>query len=188
MYPHHLHTPDRPLPATVPAGSPAGKQLVEVILLHEELTHNIEADIRRIEKARKLEESPILADNGSDDYSLCRLIDQAVNHVVARCRAYLLLPSPFVRRISTNHTHNWEEKNILLALPHNWAPHNIDALRDAVHNYIVKNVEYQLLAQTLPQDATTMLCQQQATDSYNEINALINSRLGGVHIKPTIFG
>lgn len=160
---------------------------MEIILLHEELTHDIEADIRRIEKARKLED-PILADNGSDDYSLCRYIDRAVNRVVSRCQAYLMLPSPFVRRISTNHTHSWEEKNILLSLPINWAPHNIDPLRDAVHNYIVKDVEYQLLAQALPQDATTMLCQQQATDSYNEINALINSRLGGVHIKPTIFG
>lgn len=185
MYPHHLHTPERQRP--VSSGLPAGKQLVEVILLHEELTHDIEADIRRIEKARKLED-PILADNGSDDYLLCRYIDQAVNRVVTRCQAYLLLPSPFVRRISTNHTHNWEEKNIMLALPHNWAPHNIEPLRDAIHNYIVKNVEYQLLAQALPQDATTLLCQQQSTDSYNEINALINSRLGGVHTHPTIFG
>ena len=87
MYPHHLHNSDRPCPVTgVKAGFP---QRVEVILLHEELRHDIEADLTAIERQRKLE-TPILASDGKDDYRLARNIDTAVNKVVKRCTAYLM--------------------------------------------------------------------------------------------------
>lgn len=185
-YPAHLHT-DRPLPPVVDAVPHQGKQLIEIILLKDELLHDIQSDIVRVEKSRKLE-VPVLTNEDADGYDLNRKIDNYVNKAVSRMQAYLLLPSPFVHRISTNHTRLWEETSIYLALPHNWAPHCIDPLRDAVHNYIVKSVEYELMAVVLPNDPYTAICNNDADRAYNDINALINTRLGPTRIHPTPFG
>lgn len=188
-YPHHLHDKPRPaIPDTVPAALAAGKQLIEIILLKSELTHDIESDIARIERARKLEETPILTNNETDDYTLRRQMDAAINKVVSRCQAYLLLPSPFVHRVSVNHAKEWEEKSIWLGLPQNWPPHLIDALRSVIHDYIVKSVEFSLLAVALPQDAYTSLCNTQALDYYDDINVMLNTRLGPSLIHPTFLG
>lgn len=188
MYPHHLHTPDRPVCCNTIAAQRQHKHVVELILLYSELRHDIDADILRVERQRHLEETPVISNNDTDSYIIKRYIDNAVNKVVSRCQAYLLLPSPYVRRISTDHTHSWEEKNIMLALPHNWPPHNIDALRDACHNFIVKSVEYMLLSSALPHDAYTALCKQQADDFYDDINVNINARLHASLIQPTFLG
>jgi len=183
MYPHHLHT-GRPFPKEVIACPRRDKQVIEVIILKPEIVHDIEADITQLERQRNLE-SPIITDG---DYTVRRQIDRALNQCVSRMQAYLLLPSPFVRSISTNHAGDWDEKNIFLALPHNWPPHCIDPLRDAVHNYIVKSVEYNVLLAPLTNDPYTAMCRQEAEESYNEINALINSRLGPMNIHPSFLG
>lgn len=183
MYPHHLHREPRPLCCDIV--TPNNKQLIEIILLYSEIVRDIETDFHRLERQRSLT-VPILDDGGADDYTLRRDIDTAVGEAVARMTAYLLLPSPFVRRISTNHAHEWEEKNIYLAMPPNWALYDINPLRDAVHNYIVKSVEYTILAVALPQDAYTALCHQQAADYYDDINVRISARVGPT-IYPTTF-
>jgi hypothetical protein len=186
MYPHHLHT-GRRFPKEVIACPRQDRQVVEIIILKEEITHDIEADITRLEKQRNLEK-PILSGNESDAYTVRRQTDRALNQCVSRMQAYLLLPSPFVRHISTNHAGDWEEKNIFLAFPHNWPPHCIEPLRDAVHTYIVKSVEYNILLIAMTNDPYTAMCQQEADKAYNDINALINSRLGPMNIHPTFLG
>ncbi len=186
MYPHHLHNQKRP--TVREAVAPRGYQLVEIILLYAELKHDIETDIHRLERMRKMMDTPILSPDGSDDYTLAREIDNAINKAVSLMTAYMVLPSPFVRRISTNHAHSWEEKNIFVALPGNWPMHNIDPLRDAVHGFAVKSVEVALLAVALPDDSYTAICQQQAYTQYNAINSLISARLGAIEIHPTPFG
>ena len=56
---------------------------------------------------------------------------------MARCQAYLMLPSPYAHRVSADHAYGWEEKSIYLAMPSGWPPHCLEPLRDAVHNFIV---------------------------------------------------
>ena len=183
-YPHDFHNQERCLPDGV-LNPRHGKQLVEIILLYPELTHDIERDVQQIEKSRKLE-SPMLS--GNDDYMLQREIDTALNQAVARMQAYLLLPSPFVRRISTDHAGRWEEKNVFLGLPHNWPPHLIDPLRDAVHNFIVHSVVLYLMQLNLPNDPYAVICEQKKERAYNDINNHINARFGPMHIHPTFLG
>ena len=188
MYPHYLHTQSdsRFFPKEVACLPHQDKQRIEVIFLKEEIMHDIEAGIRLIEKSRSEEAPAILDKDGKDDYLLSRYIDTAINQAVARCRAYLLLPSPYVHRISTNHTHDWEEKSIYLAFPMTWPPHCIAPLRDAIHNYIVERAQQLFLAKI--DVKLSEVCDIQATTYYNEINALLNTRLGGVHIQPTFLG
>lgn len=188
MYPHHLHTQSdsRFFPEGVARIPHQGKQRIEVIFLKEEITHDIDAGIHLLEKGRDADSQPILDKDGKDDYLMARYIDTAINQAVARCRAYLLCPSPYVHRISTNHVGGWEEKSIYLAFPMNWPPHCIDPLRDAIHNYVVERAQQLFLAKV---DAKlSEVCDIQATQYYNEINALLNTRLGGVHIQPTFLG
>ena len=187
MYPHHLHNSPRPKCPEYRCNAEQ-KQLVEVIILKEELIHDIQADIRRVERARNLEEKPILSENGQDDYLLSRHIDTALNAAVARMQAYLLLPSPYAHRISTNHAYGWEEKSVYLALPQRWPPHLIDALRDAVHNYIVYDVEARLLQVALPEDKALDNVRTMARDCYDDINAHINARTGPAVIHPSFLG
>lgn len=186
MYPHHLHTP-----GTVHCGITAvlspGFQLLEIILLRTEIVHDIQADFSTLERTRKLE-SPILPSEDTDDYLLTRRIDDAVNSAVARLQAYLLLPSPFVSRIATDHARRWEEQSILLSLPDNWPPHLAGTLRDAVHNYVVKAAESAMLTVALPNDPYTALCLQEAERAYNDINSHVSARRGPVTPHPTIFG
>jgi len=167
---------------------PLPRQLIEIILLYQELQHDITADITRLEKSRNLQATPVLTNEDADGYTIARQIDRAVNQCVSRMQAYLLLPSPFVHRISTNHTHAWEEKSIYLAMPPNWPPHCIDPLRDAVHTYIVKSVEYNLLIVSLTNDPYTVLCKTEADQAYSDINSQLSHRLGHIEIHPTPFG
>lgn len=185
-YPHHLHRSHRPVGCGTAAAP--GMQLVEIILLKSEITHDIQAEITTIERMRKMQDTPILSNDDTDSYTISRQIDSAVNSAVSRCQAYLLLPSPSVHRISTNHIMGWEEKSMYLALPMNWPSHNIDALRDAVHNYIVKAVVFYLLSIAIPGDPYLPVCLEQRDTSYNEINRYLSSRLGGVKIHPTFLG
>ena len=187
MYPHQLHH-NRPYPDAVCQMLRQGKQYIEIILLKDEIIHDIDADTLNLEKSRKLEETPIATDE-KRMYEACRQIDRAVNAVVRKCAAYLLLPSPFVHRISTNHSKGWEEKSIYLALPHNWPPHLIDSVRDEAHNHIVKFAESQLLVSLLsPSDSYIQYLATDAEDSLDRLNAAINERLGRDIITPTPFG
>lgn len=191
MYPHHLHQSPRPCPECHSACGISRRpplNPIEIILLKEELQHDILSDIHRIERRRQLQETPILTNDEADGYTITRQIDRAISHVVTRMQAYLFLPSPYVHRISTNHAGGWEEKSIYLAMPPTWPTHCIDALRDAVHHYIVKSVEYNLLLTELSNDPLTAACLDEADNAYNEINALINARLGRTEIHPTPFG
>lgn len=188
MYPHQLHRHHRPLPPDCAmAAVRHGHQFVEIILLKEELLHDITADITRLEKARQLDQ-PILTNEDADGYTLGRQIDRAVDKAVSCMQAYLFLPSPFVHRISGNHVSQWEEKSIYLALPPNWPPHCIDPLRDAVHRYVVESVKYNILLISLSSDPYTAMCRMEADEAYNEIGSLISTRLGPVRVHPTIFG
>lgn len=181
-YPHRLHTPDRKFPDTITSAS-RKSQVIEIILLYNELTHDIERDIIALEKSRKIE---IL--DGKDDYTMRREIDTAIDEAVARMQAYLILPSAFVRRISTDHAGQWDEKNVYLGLPHNWPPHVIDPLRDAVHNYVVSSVVLYFASLYLSNDPFVTICSERKYRAYNDINAHINTRLGVTHIHPTFLG
>lgn len=187
MYPHHLHS-HRHIPDEVCYKITRGKQIIEIILLKDEIIHDIDADTLQVEKARKIEGVTVATDE-SRSYEACRYIDKAVNAVVAKCAAYLLLPSPYAHRISDNHNKGWEEKSIYLGLPHNWPPHLIDHVRDLIHDHIVKYAEAQLLAPVLsPQDSYVQSLLLDAESSLNSLNAAINSRLGPTHIHPTFLG
>ena len=197
-YPHHIHMEpsDRlnlPDLFDITAVQRREKQLVEVILLKEELLHDIEATVKQLDDTRQSTAQgssaalpPILPKGAAENYLLLRHLDAAVNQAVSRCQAYLLLPSPFVRRISTNHTHGWEEKSIFLAFPHNWPPHCVDALRDSIHNFVVERTLQRYLLRVDPKAAE--LCDLQAQGFYDEINALLNTRLGPMHLRPTFCG
>ncbi len=169
MYPHHLHH-RRPIPDI--RRVPPQMQLVEVIFLYDELIHDIEANINNIER-KGTASSPLLPNGAKSDYLIARHIDTAINQAVSRCQAYLLLPSPYVHRISTDHAHQWEEKSLYLALPPDWPPHCIDPLRDAVHNYVVYRTIQLYLAFTDPQAAAT--ADAMASDSYDDINVQISA-------------
>ena len=185
MYPHHLHN-NRLIPANIDAMPHEQKQIVEVILLRTELIHDIEAICHQLEKQRKPDEPLLLEGSTNDNYLLKRYMDTAINQAVARCQAYLLLPSPFVRRISADHVHGWEEKSIFIAMPMNWPPHCIDSLRDAIHNYIVERTLQNYLLRLDPKAAEAS--NNQAAIHHNEINALLNTRFQPETIGSTPFG
>ena len=187
MYPRELHH-NRPFPDEVCKRLRQGKQFVEIILLKDEIIHDIDADTLNLEKSRKLEETPVATDERRM-YEAFRQIDRAVNKLVRECSAYLLLPSPFVHRISTNHTKGWEEKSLYLALPHSWPPHLIDGLRDAAHNHIVRFAEAELLTPLLsPSDSYVQYCALAAQDSLNEVQSIISDRYGPIDMTGTPFG
>lgn len=187
MYPRHLHY-NRSFPDEVCRRLRQGKQYVEIILMKDEIIHDIDADTLNLEKSRKLEETPVATDERRM-YEACRQIDRAVDKLVRECSAYLLLPSPFVHRISNNHTKDWEEKSLYLAMPHNWPPHLIDSLRDAAHNHIVRFAEAELLTPILtPTDSYVQYCALAAQDSLNEVQSIISDRYGPIDMTGTPFG
>lgn len=177
MYPHHLHNHHRPHPDIRPV--PPKAQLVEVIFLRSELLHDIDANIHNLENtaAAVSAASPagtILPSGAADNYLLARYIDTAINQAVSRCQAYLILPSPYVHRISTDHAHQWEEKSLYLALPPDWPPHCIDPLRDAVHNYVVYRAMQFFL--TFADEKAAATADAMASDAYDDINVQISAR------------
>lgn len=183
-YPSTLHI-DRCVPDEVLNKPRRFPQLIEVIILKSEIMHDIESDVHRLERMRKLE-SPIITED--EGYDLNRDIDTALGEVVTRCTAYLLLPSPYAHRIANDHVQGWDEKSIFLCEPDNWPPHDIDPLRNAIHNYIVKAVELELLTLALPDDKYLHVLAQIKQDLYDDINVLLNDRLGGKQIYPTFLG
>ena len=185
MYPHHLHQ-GRCFPGEVTRRPHQGKQIIEIILLRQELMFDIIAGIHQIEKARKPEEPKLFTDEDMEKQLLARNIDTAINEVVSRCQAYLLLPSPFAHRHTTDHAYGWEEKSIYLAMPMKWPPHCIDVLRDACHNYIVERATALFLAKPAPQNA--QVCTAIADTHYDEICAQLSHRLGRIDIQPTWLG
>ncbi len=183
-YPHYLHE-EKPYRSCqfcrdyVSAHPRA--QLVEIILLKEEFYHDIDAETYQIQKMRTAENGvqtdklPLSTDS-KGRYLIDRYIDRYVSQAVSRLTAYLALPSPFAHRIANNHAKEWEEKSIYVALPYDWPIHRIEPLRDAVHQLIVKGVEYQLLAVALPRDPYTVLCHEMMEDADADITAHVNAR------------
>lgn len=186
MYPHHIHK-ERLIPSDICNLIQKDKQVIEIVLLKEELLRDVEADVHRIQRMRHMEETPIINNDG-DYYDIARDIDEALGKVVKQCCAYMLLPSPFAHRISTNHAGDWEEKSIYLGLPYNWPPTAIDSLRNAIHEYIVKSVEFELLTMSMPDDRYLPTLERKKDDQYNQINALLNERLGITPLIQTPFG
>lgn len=183
-YPHHLHQgqPYRPCPVCrdiIATKKPV--QLIEIILMKEELYHDIDTETYQVQKMRTSEKGvqastlPLSTDSTSR-YLIDRYIDKYVSQAVSRLSAYLAIPSPFAHRVANNHASQWEEKSIYVALPHDWPPHHIDPLRDAVHQLIVKGVEYQLLAVALPNDPYTVLCREMMEDADTDITIHVNAR------------
>ena len=187
-YPHHLHTPDRPCPVCRDIiAAQQNRHIVEIIILKDEVIHDVDASTLKVEKARKIEDVPIATDD-KERYSLTRTIDKAITNVLRPLSPYLLLPSPFVHSIASNHIHDWSEKDILIALPPRWPPHLIDTLRNTIHYYIVKSAEHEELLPVLPNDPYTTLCSQQADDALDDINAIVSTRLGPSLIHPSFLG
>lgn len=183
-YPHHLHQgqPYRPCPVCrdiIATKKPV--QLIEIILMKEELYHDIDTETYQVQKMRTSEKGaqastlPLSTDSTSR-YLIDRYIDKYVSQAVSRLSAYLAIPSPFAHRVANNHASQWEEKSIYVALPHDWPPHHIDPLRDAVHQLIVKGVEYQLLAVALPNDPYTVLCREMMEEADTDITIHVNAR------------
>lgn len=186
-YPHNLHH-NRPYPDAVCRILRQGIQVIEVIFMKDEIIHDIDADTLAVERSRNLADTPVATDERRL-YETCRHIDHALNDVVRKCSAYLLLPSPYAHRISTNHVKGWEEKSVYLALPHNWPPHLIGSVRDYAHDYIVKYTESRLLAPVLsPSDSYVQYLSLAADTALDDLNAAINERLGRDIITPTPFG
>ncbi len=183
-YPHHLHegTPYRDCPVCrniIATRRPV--QLIEIILMKEEFYHDIDAETLQVQKMRSAvrgfpaDKIPLSTDD-THRYLIDRYIDKYVSQAVSRLSAYLAIPSPFAHRVANNHASQWEEKSIYVALPHDWPPHHIDPLRDAVHQLIVKGVEYQLLAVALPNDPYTALCREMMEDADTDITVHVNAR------------
>lgn len=158
--------------------------MIEIIIIKQELLHDIETEIHGIERHRHLQETPIIT-NEDNRYSACRDIDTALNKVIKRCQAYHVPNN--AHHIAANHTKDWHERSIFLAIP-DWPHGNLDALRDAVHNYIVKSVVFSMLSVALPGDAYLPIVSQQRDDAYDDINVLINARNHRIVIHPTFLG
>ena len=187
MYPHRLHD-HREIPDLVCKRLRQPKQVVEIIFLKEELVHDIETDTHKIEKARKIDDLNIATDE-HDRYEVCRQIDRGINKATGKMAAYLLMPSPWLHRITNNHIKDWQEKSIYLALPHNWPGHHIDQLRDTIHDYVVKSAEAELLSPLLtPSDPYVQYLIRSAEDRLIEINSIISARFGPIDITPSPFG
>lgn len=191
-YPSQCHN-KRHIPHEIIAIPHQDKQVIEIILMKPELLHDIEAVIKQIEQQRDAsvpvgspKPAPLLSTDAADNYLIQRYIDTAVNQAVKRCSAYLLLPSPFVHRISTNHTYGWEEKSIFLAMPMQWPPHAVDALRDSIHNYIVERVVQLFLLRLDPKASEASAFQAELC--WNDINANLSARMGPIDIQPTFLG
>lgn len=163
------------------------KQVIEVIILKEEVIHSIQSNIHRFERTRGLQ-TPVLLDNEADRYNLCQLIDAALTEAVEAMQAYLMLPSPFAHRIANNHTDDWKEKGIRLAMPLNWPAHLLEPLKNAIHKFLARKTESELLSESYPNDPFTVRCEALAETHYNEINSIISDRIGPIHIHPSPFG
>ena len=190
-YPHYLHPDDGSVRSCIEARRyrRQGFQLVEIILLKDEIYHDIDAETHKIQEARnqaaanssKGEAVPVttIATDDRSRYLMDRIIDKYVSVAVRRLSAYLVLPSAFAHRIVNNHTKSWQEKSILISLPQRWPPHLLEPLRDAVHTLIVKGTEKEWLSTALsPNDAYVMLCQQEADDADADITSDVNARYG----------
>lgn len=194
MYPHHLHHQNRPFPVgcDLVAAIPPTTQRVEIILLKPELLHDIEAATAHLEKVRQANAPAgsqavcYLPDGASGSYLLSRHIDTAVNQAVARCQAYLMLPSPYAHRVSTDHAYGWEEKSIYLAMPSGWPPHCMEPLRDAVHNFIVYRALQLFLS--FSDEKAAALSESMALTAYDDINAQLSARHGPTNVHPTFLG
>lgn len=195
-YPHHLHPADGHVRhcITVPPPRRPGFQLIEIILLKDEIYHDIDAETHQLQQVRKAvaKNDADVIEFATDDmsrYLMDRYIDRYVSQAVTRLSAYLAIPSPFVHRIANNHTKDWQEKSILIALPHRWPPHLIEPLRDAVHQLIVKGTEKELLATSLgSNDAYVLMCEAAALDADADITMNINTRYGPMSAPMTPFG
>ncbi len=183
-YPHHLHQGQPYRPCDVCRDIIATKkpvQLIEIILLKDEFYHDIDTETYQVQKMRTSGKGapastlPLSTDSTSR-YLLDRYIDKYVSQAVSRLSAYLAIPSPFAHRVANNHASQWEEKSIYVALPNDWPPHRIEPLRDAVHQLIVKGVEYQLLAVALPNDPYTALCHEMMEEADADITVHVNAR------------
>lgn len=150
-------------------------QLIEVIVLKDELYHDIDAETLQVQRMRKMTDLPLSTDD-SGRYLVDRYIDKYVNRAVGKLTAYLAIPSPFVQRIANDHTKAWQEKSILVALPKTWTPHRLWPLCDAVHQLVVKGTEFELLAVALPNDSYTLLCKDMVEEAENEIAVQVNAR------------
>jgi hypothetical protein len=161
---------------------------VEIILLKNEIIHAVQSDIQRFERTRKMQDAPVLLDNEADRYTMCGYIDEAVNEAVRIMQAYLMVPSSFSHRVTNNHTDDWDEISIRLAMPINWPPHLLDSLKNAVHKFVVRKAEYSLLSVNVPEDPFTIMCERFADTHYNEIESIISDRIGPIHTSPMPLG
>lgn len=195
-YPHHLHPAGGHVRHCITVAPPRrpGFQLIEIILLKDEIYHDIDAETHQLQQARQAaaKNDADVVEFATDDtsrYLMDRYIDRYVSMAVKLLSAYLAIPSPFVHRIANNHTKDWQEKSILISLPQRWPPHLIEPLRDAVHQLIVKGTEKELLATSLgPNDAYVLMCEAAAEDADTDITVNINTRYGPMSAPMKPFG
>lgn len=157
-----------------------------IILIKAELYHDIDDDTRQLQVFRKLIDIPISTDERYR-YIIDRYIDRAVNHVTTRLSPYIATDKP--HRIVNNHTAPWEEHNIYIVMPKKWPADCIDHLKDAIHTYIVRMVEAEVLSLSIgPQDPLVQQYRMDAENADNEVVSIINRRIGPLTAPFTPFG
>jgi hypothetical protein len=162
--------------------------IAEIIIFKQEITHDIEADVRQLERMRKLTDTPILTNDDADRYSLNTQIDLALSIAISRLQAYVISTPCHSHQVAHDHTTDWDEKKITLDMPFSWPQHLLEPLKNAVHRFIVKTALHNFLRVALPQDPYTTLSLDEANEASNRINSLISDRLGPIKIHPTPFG
>lgn len=185
-YPHHLHPAGGSVRCCItPPPRRPGFQLIEIILLKNEIYHDIDEETHILQQTlgkalpAGAQEITTIATDDTSRYLMDRYIDRCVSQAVSLLSPYLAIPSPFAHRIANNHTKSWQEKSILLSLPKRWPPHLIEPLRDAVHRLIVKGTEKEILSPVLgPAGSYVRLCEQEAEDAAADISVNINTRYG----------
>lgn len=157
----------------------------DIIIIKQELYHDIDDDTRQLQVIRKLIEVPVSTDE-RHRYIIDRYIERAINHVQTRLAAYLATDRP--HHIANNHVKKWTERHIFLAMPAAWPPENLDHLKDVIHTYIVRITEAEVLSLFIgSNDPLVQQYRMDAQDAENEVVSIANRRLGPLHAQLSPF-
>lgn len=160
--------------------------LYEVVILKDEIYHDIDSDTHALQRFRKALDVPLATDENGR-YQLDRYIDLAVNQVAKRLTAYIATEHPHAT--VNNHTFPWEEHTFHLVMPSSWPPETLDGLKDSIHRYIVRSVEAEVLSVALlPTDPIVQQYRQDAADADAEIVKDINRRTVALRVTFAPFG
>lgn len=158
----------------------------DIIIIKQELYHDIDDDTRQLQVIRKLIEVPVSTDE-RHRYIIDRYIERAINHVQTRLAAYIATDRP--HHIANNHVKGWTERHIFLAMPTAWPPENLDHLKDVIHTYVVRITEAEVLSLFIgPNDPLVQQYRIDAQEAENEVVSIVNRRLGPMSVHYAPFG